>query len=506
MKKFSLFTKALAVAVLLPALTASVWAGGGSQSGTSGGSKEADISRRVELVMWIIGDVPAKQDEVNANLNKLLLEKLNCTLKINWLSWADFGNNKYPLLFSSGEAFDMAYTATWLNFAALAQRGAFKELDELWPKYAPKNYARQSRTAIRQATVNGRIYCIPTLQATYSAYGAIYRPDLALPYGWDGKMESFADIEKYFAVVKANNPGIEPFDTYNEGSPMDDMWMYNHGLFGIKGSTNDFLFIDPSLPSPKLFTYWEYDRTPEFLSMMDRWNKAGYFPKSVLSDTDADKLRHGKSALRLHNIDAYEGNYRDNPEWGIRWLNVVKDVSYMSFTQDALAISNTSRNPERALMLWELITNDEDVFRAFFYGIEGKSYRIVNQNGAQYVEALNTNDYTFSNCWAARTNDFALPTIGAPSDLQTHKKGYDAYIKDGVGTQKFRSFTIDTSSIETEYAACQNVHRQYWFPLELAYVDTVRGLREYKEKMEAAGIEKVRTVLQAQLDAYLKSL
>jgi putative aldouronate transport system substrate-binding protein len=178
----------------------------------------------------------------------------------------------------------------------------------------------------------------------------------------------------------------------------------------------------------------------------------------------------------------------------------------MSFTQDALAISNTSKNPERALMLWDLITNDEEVFRAFFYGIEGKSYRIVNEGGIDHVEALNITDYAFSNCWAARTNEFALPTIGAPPELQSYKRSYDAYIKDGVGTQKFRSFTIDTSSIETEYAACQNAHRQYWFPLELAYVDPVRGLQEYKEKMEAAGIEKVRAVLQAQLDAYLKSL
>ena len=479
---------------------------GGGTGGAGSGGGMADTSKRVELVMWVIGDEPPKQAEMMENLNKLLIEKLNCTLKVNWLSWADFGNNKYPLLFSSGEAFDMAYTATWLNFAALAQRGAFKELDELWPKYAPKNYARQSKTALYQAAVNGHIYCVPTLQATYSAYGAIYRSDLALPYGWDGKMESFEDMERYFAIVKANNPGIEPFDTYNEGSPMDDIWMYNRGLYSLKGSTNDFFFIDPSEPNPKIFTYYEYSQTPAFLAMMDRWNKAGYFPKSVLSDTDADKLRNGKAALRVHNIDAYEGNYRDNPAWGIRWFNAVKDVSNMSFTQDALGISNTSKNPERALMLWDLITNDEQVFRAFFYGIEGKSYNLIQEGGVTYIDPVIGTGYAFSNCWAARTNEFSLPATGAPPDLRAHKDAYDASIKDGVGSQKFRSFTIDTSSIETEYSACQNAHRQYWFPLELAYVDVSAGLKEYEEKMKAANIEKVRGVLQAQLDAYLQEI
>ena len=41
----------------------------------------------------------------------------------------------------------------------------------------------------------------------------------------------------------------------------------------------------------------------------------------------------------------------------------------------------------------------------------------------------------------------------------------------GEGTAKFRGFSVNTTSIETEYAACQNVHQQYWWPLELGYTD-----------------------------------
>ena len=98
---------------------------------------ETDTSKEVELSMYVVSDRPAKQDDIDANFNKLFKEKLNCTLKVNWIGWAEYPN-KYPLLFSSGEKFDMAYTATWLNYAALAQKGAFKSLDEIWPQYAPK--------------------------------------------------------------------------------------------------------------------------------------------------------------------------------------------------------------------------------------------------------------------------------------------------------------------------------------------------------------------------------
>jgi putative aldouronate transport system substrate-binding protein len=501
MKKFF---KLAAIVLLLVALAG---CGKKAASGDSGGGSSGglDTSKQVELSLYVTGDEPPRQTELYENFNKLVLEKLNCTLKVNWISWAEW-TTKYPILFSSGEVFDMCYTATWLNFAALAQRGAFMELDELWPKYAPKNYARQSKTAIDQAMVNGRIYCVPTLYATYSAYGPIHRGDLAIPYGWDGRMDNFADLEKYLEIVHANNPGIEPYNVTQTGSAADDNYIYQDGMFAIKGSTDDFFFFDPRDSNPKLFTWWEYGKVRDFLTMMKRWNDKGFIYKSGLSDPDSQKFRNGKTAAYFHNIDSYEGAYRDHPDWDIRWNNFVADVSNMSFTQDSLAFPTTSKNPERALALYDLITNDEQVFRAFYYGVEGKSYELVSKDGETQIRALNIDDYSFSNnLWTARTNEFVIPTAGAPPDLKQRKAAYDAYIKDGVKSQRFRSLVIDTSSVETEYAACIAVHQQYWWPLELGYVDMETGLKAYRDNMTAAGIEKVRAVLQKQLDDYVKT-
>ncbi|MCL2138930.1 MAG: ABC transporter substrate-binding protein [Treponema sp.] len=494
--------KRIVLAVMALLLTALVFTGCSEKGGQRTTETGLDISRQVELVLYVIGNAPPKQDELTENFNKIALERLNCTLKIKWLSWGEY-RNKYPLIFASGESFDMAYGATWLNFASLAKRGAFKNLDELFPKYAPNNYAKQSKTALMQATVDGSIYAVPTLLATYSVYGPIYRADLALPYGWDGKMETFEDMENFLKIIKDNYPAVEPLTVDARSCEMDDLWLYYHGIYPIKGSTNDFLFIDPTQPNPKLFTYWEYEKTPEFLEMMARWNRAGYFPKSGLADQDSEKILNGKTALRLHNMDTWETYYRDHPEWDFKYSNYTKDVSYLAYTQDAMVISNSCKNPERAMALYDLITSEEDVFRNFFYGIEGKSYEIQIIEGQEYVKALNIEDYAFSNLWAARTKEFTLPLLGSPPELPALKAGYDAVIQDGVNAQKFRSFVIDTSSIETEYSNCISVHQQYWWPLELAYVDTVSGLAEYRDKMLAAGIERIRETLQKQLDEYL---
>ena len=463
-----------------------------------------DTSKEVELVMYVVSDRPAKQDEIDENFNKIFKEKLNCTLKVNWIGWAEYPN-KYPLLFSSGEKFDMAYTATWLNYASLAKKGAFLNLDELWPKYAPKNFERQSDSALFQATVDGHYYCIPTLLATYSAYGPIFRTDILEGTDWDGKMENFDDLEKYLGYVKTARPDMEPLNVYQSGSEVDDLFMHFNGQYPVKGAmSNDFLWLDPAEEDPQLYTFYEYEKTPEFLEMMNRWNEAGYFTKSALSDTDSQKVKNGKAACSVHNIDSYSGSYIEHPEWKFRYANFTKDVSNLPFTQDALVISNTAENPERALALYDLITSDEEAFRAFFYGVEGTSYEIIDGQ----VKSLDPDNYAFSACWAARTSEFNLDSYGAPADLKTFKDGFDEHIKEmnGEGTAKFRGFSVNTTSIETEYAACQNVHQQYWWPLELGYTDPVEGLKDYQSKMEAAGVEKVREELKRQLDDYLAEI
>jgi putative aldouronate transport system substrate-binding protein len=481
----------------------SALAGGNAGSGAEASAEAGapDTSKEVELILYIIGDRPAKQDEIDANFNKLLKEKMNTTLKINWIGFAEY-TNKYPLLFSSGEKFDLAYTATWLNAASLAKKGAFKNLDELWPAYAPKNFARQTESAKRQATVDGHYYYVPTLLPTYSSFGPIYRTDILKDTDWDGKLESWEDYETYLGYVKKHTD-LEPVEIYQMGSELDEIYLFSQGIYSIKGSVDDFLFIDPFDAQPRLFTYYEWDKTPEFLDMINRWNEAGYFSKSALSDTDSTKLQYGKAASRIHNLDTYTERYVEQPDWGIKFACFNTDPSYNSFVQDAVVISNTSENPERAMMFYELLTSEEDVFRALYYGIEGVSYEVYD--GGQF-KLLDTDSYFTSNFWAARTQEFTLDAYGAPAERKEYQAAWNAYIKDGVGSQKFRSLNIDISSIETEYAACQNVQQQYWWPLELGYTDPVSGLEEYKKQMEAAGIEKVRDALQGQLDAYLASL
>ena len=86
------------------------------------------------------------------------------------------------------------------------------------------------------------------------------------------------DLEAYLGAVKAAAPEMEPYNVYQSGSEVDNMYVQaEEGYFFTKGV--DFLFFDPSAENPKFMTWYEYDGAMDFLNMMKRWNDNGYFTK-----------------------------------------------------------------------------------------------------------------------------------------------------------------------------------------------------------------------------------
>ncbi len=134
-------------------------------------------------------------------------------------------------------------------------------------RITPNNFAKTTDAAKQQATVDGHYYCIPSQLSTYRAYGPIYRTDIM------------------------------------EGTEWDDTYMFSLGYLPSKGSTNDFFWFDPTQENPQLFTYYETEETPDFLTMMTRWNEKGFFTKSALSDTDSTKTQNGKAGMRTLRKD-----------------------------------------------------------------------------------------------------------------------------------------------------------------------------------------------------------
>lgn len=459
----------------------------------------ADTSKEVELVMYVVSDRPAGQDVVDENLNKLLKEKLNCTLKINWIGWAEYAQ-KYPMLYSSGESFDMAYCAGWLNFSNLARKGAFKSLDDLLPQYAPKNYAMQSESALSQATIDGHLYAVPTLLPTYTTYGSIYRGDVAAEAGITDPVDTFDEIEQFCDFVLENHPEMEPIDMYSSGP---ELALVNTRAIGYKDLDSGlrYVYYDPSEENPVVTPVYDIEGMDEFYARMKTWCDKGYWSKSALSDTDSTKTQNGKAALKFHNVDTWSSLCVLHPEWDFQYGVMTKDIAHLPYTQDCMVISNTSKNPERALMLWDLLTSDQEAYDAFFYGVLDTTYTL-NEEGQFSI--TDPDLYGTNAMWAVRTMDLNRNQAGVPESYDTMREDWEKTIKADQGAERFTGFVLDTTNITTEVAACTNAEQQYGWPLQLGYTDNVEAsIEDYKKAMQAAGIDKVVEECQKQLDAYI---
>ena len=189
------------------------------------GSQETgvDISEEVTLVMYLIGDRPVDNDEVFAKINERLKAEINATIEVKFMSWSEY-EQKYPLIFASGEDWDIIYTADWCFYNAQATKQGFYEITEDALKtYAPMTAETMYPEAWEQAKVDGKVYMLPMNYKEITAYVYMARGDLMDKYGITS-VSSLDEAEAYMDAIVQNEPSLIPIDV---GSDYDKLFLYD---------------------------------------------------------------------------------------------------------------------------------------------------------------------------------------------------------------------------------------------------------------------------------------
>lgn len=219
-----------------------------------------------------------------------------------------------------------------------------------------------------------------------------------------------------------------------------------------------------------------------------------------MSNKDDQMLNNGKAASLVHNMDNWIGDAIKNPSYDLKYTNFITQSYPQPYIQDAMAIPASSKNPERALMLLEKLRTDQSYYNLLTYGIEGKHYEITSDKQFKGLDQEGFAQEQYCN-WGYRDTNFRYDLVGSPSNL----KEFKTTTKSNSKTNIYTSFFINTDPVKNEYAAVLNVMQQYYLPVKLGYVDPVKGLADLKEKLKAAGVEKVQAEIQKQLDEFVKN-
>ncbi len=497
MKKVIMMMMVLVTTICFSSIIMAAGQSDGEQ--VQGGTQSEDniIAEKVELELYSYGDRPRGYDDMLAELNKLIEEELNATLRVNFIGWGE-RHSKYPLLLSGGEKFEMIFTANWSYYWEQAQLGGFLKLNDLVPQYAPLCWENINQKVWNETQVDGNYYMVPYNFKEFTGFGFFYRKDLADKYGISD-VDTLEDIESLMAATKKENPKIIPYNgTKSERMALSIQLIEKYNLLSLDGKMDSFM---PHVPFQDLEAQ-PIDRFTEayfldWLKMVRRWYENGYIPKNILNNEvlSIDSMKNGLGIVSVRNApSALSDRVKmrvDHPDWEFGYLGFEKNLPGKRLgdaTQGGIAINRTAANPERALMLLDKLHNDQRYYYLTWYGVEGDHYKIED---GQYVP-LKPDEFNkgsgFPHGW--RETKYDLPIQGMK--WEDDERRMETYLKKAF-VYPFQRFSPDSNLLQAEKAALDEVWIQYGQPLMWGMIDDVEeGLQIYLAKREEAGYTKVR--------------
>ena len=478
-----------------------------------------DTSEHVVITYLVTGDPPTNRtEEVLAKINEKLTEKVNAELKIRWIEWTDW-TTKYNLALAtqSGDI-DLIGTATdWLNAWPNIQKGAFYPLsEEMLQTYAPNTWAQVPQANWDLCKYNGEIYLMPEDNyAQWTNHGFMYRGDWARAAGLENGVHSWADLGVYFQYIKDNMPDVIPWDANGNGSSygpqMAGGWQTSHtpNIY-IEGIGVD-LFYGMSKDDPYTLSryYLEGDELVNFATEMKKWADAGYWRTDVLNYTGdvAAEMEEGKTGAHQHHTQTWTGERttmekkQPGSDLGFFWFGEeMNNVVGLNITHGAMAVAMTSKNPERALMVYDLMRNDPEIYRLMQYGIEGDMYTLDENGYLVRPEGFEQGvDGVDLNYWWGRNDQLELRT--ADKDWEAIDALYSTY--DGVKINyPYGKVVFELSNIQMYLDNLSNVYNTYMPRIVFGMMDDPAAyVAEFRQQLQNAGIEICMTEIQNQITA-----
>lgn len=477
-----------------------------------------DTSEEVHLYGYLLGAELPGMPEIMDELNAKLKADINATMEINYIGWADL-SAKYPLILAAGENVDWIYTAGWCQMPSQSAAGAFMEMTpEIYAQYMPLHWEKIKDTpALKECSIEGKDYMIPTATPDKKADVVIYRKDLADQYNIP-EITKFSDIEPFLAAVKENNPDMIPLNmdgTYDLSTALWDLYKEKYDMMVdicMVTGTGSGLYYNCFDPAGKLHLM---SSDPDVLpglteagETVKTWYDAGYVNHDAFANQVRSKesLVAGGSAVAFGNSIDIQGNLQSCAEAGMD-IGIIPILGGQSgktpanaYTNNGVAISSKSKNWKRTLMAMDFIMEEESYVDLVYYGIEGRDYTI-NADGALDYTGLDTSLYPVDSAgfWFVNKDLFKPASNWTPGYAALQEQ-----IPGMLATDFLAAFSPNTESFKTQLANCNQVLIQYMNPIYLGAVeDVAAAFQTLDEQLNAAGVEDIQTEMQSQIDTYL---
>lgn len=483
------------------AIAAGVSAVGGlSGCGGSGGT-----------LKWVqLGDKQPKNDAILEKVNEIIEPELGMKLEIEYIDTASF-SEKAKMQMASGSAFDVIWAGYLNDYQTAVTLEGLKDITDYLDniEMADGSVVKMSDAVeeyfLDAAKIDGKIYGIPNMQVVSNPLTYKVRKSVAEECGLNletlekaaHEVKDLSSSEKYMNMLTAEMDKVHSkrpdLYTTNPSTNPASRNIYEEiiGGVGIKkdGSSSEVVNIKD---------------TDEFKCGVDKtreWFEKGYIRSDIASKGNALTSDDEENQCAFVQTTWKPGQEEsDARKAGEEVVYSQIEVPYVSRTDPLLtmlAVSENSKHTKEAVKLIYMLNTNKELYNLLCWGIEGEDY---TKNSDGTITDIENSGYDVGkNAWRYGNQFNSFITSGQQSDVweQTKQMNDEAVKSPAMG------FVPDTNSIMTELANITNVNAEYKARMEFGTAPRSEYWDEYMQKLENAGIDKVREEIQKQYNEFL---
>lgn len=451
-----------------------------------------DREEAIRLVYYTIGEPDAGLKQVEEALNTLLLQRYGFTVSYNKTGWNDY-EAKLDSLFSTDGNFDIAFAWTE-NYLENALAGNWLDLTPYMEGICADTWAAVNGKFWKGATVNGRIYGIPTNKELAVLMYLLYDRELVEKYDIDvTRYLTMESLEPLLRTVSRGEPDYIPLFLSNSHVNLASMGGYEYVTY-----TDIPLVIRTDDTSAEVVNLFETEYCEQLLDTLHKYYSAGYINEDASMRTAFSRFQGEKVFLRLAG-GGPESDVSFSSTFG--YPIVTQQVSDLVVTSESalggiMAVNARTEHPEECAVFLNAVNTDPDVRNLLNYGVEGLHYRL-NEDGQ--VTYLN-DDYR--GVAYTQGNWFILNTVAGenPDKWELYREFNDIAIESPI-----LGFIPDLSGFSEECSNISQVCRKYENALMTGTVDPEEFLPRMRDELEQAGIGSLQQELQRQINIWMIS-
>lgn len=457
----------------------------------------ATMEEPYHITMAYIGNEQPDMDKVLAAINEVTMRELNMTFDIMQLGWGDYVD-KQQLMLAGGDQIDIL-PVFFQNAISYINNGFLVDMSDLIQEHGRGIIDFMGEDVATGGSVNGFLYGIPANKESASLSGIVMRKDIVDKYGIDvSAIHTYEDLTPVFEKIHAGEPGMNLLVGTNLIAQVES-WDQLYDGFGVLSNGGQ---------DTTVVNMYETDEYVRRAKLIREWYKAGYIMLDAATTTESNS-----NLMKAGNTFAYLSPIK--PGFLVQEQKVTGYELVTAYIENAnnlysysvnffnWAIAANSKDPVKAMQFLNFAYTNPEFMNLLLWGIEGEHYVFVDEaktviDFPEGADATN-NRYNLNIGWQLPNQFIAHVWNGNPPDIWEQYKAFN----DSANKSKAFGFIYDSSKVQNELVALNNVADQFVDALATGSVEPDEVLPQLNQALYAAGLQKVIDEKQAQLDAWL---